>query len=128
MDTRALRLSPGSDLRASLLEYCSEQHLAAACVLTCVGSLERTVIRFADAPHGSVLAQKFEVLGLSGTLSHYGAHLHVTLGDALGRVLGGHLLDGSLVYTTAEIVLGLLPDTEFRRTLDPATGYAELEL
>ena len=124
----ALRFKPGTDLRASLLAYCGERQIKAACVLTCVGSLERAVIRFADAPHGTVLAQKLEILTLSGTLSHYGAHLHISVADALGRVSGGHLLDGSLVYTTAELVLGLLPGVEFRREFDPATGSNELDV
>ena len=128
MNPKALRLRPGDDLRASLLAYCAEGEVEAAYVLTCVGSLKRAVIRFADAPDGTILEQKLEILALSGTLSRYGAHLHVTVADAHGHVLGGHLLEGSLVYTTAELVLGFVPDTEFRRELDPATGYIELEL
>lgn len=36
----ALRLEPGNDLRASLLAYCAERQIVAACVLACVGSLE----------------------------------------------------------------------------------------
>lgn len=126
MDVTALRLNPGTDLKASLLAYCAERQIEAACVLACVGSLERAVIRFADAPHGTVLTQKLEILTLSGTLSRHGAHLHITVADAVGSVSGGHLLDGSLVYTTAELVLGLLPGVEFRRELDPATGSNEL--
>ena len=128
VDVTALRLKPGADLRASLLTYCAERQIGAACVLACVGSLERAVIRFADAPHGTVVAQKLEILTLSGTLSRYGAHLHVTVADADGSVSGGHLLDGSLVYTTAELVLGLLPGVEFRREFDPATGYDEFDV
>ena len=128
MNSKALRLKPNDDLRASLLAYCVEQEVEAAYVLTCVGSLKQAVIRFADAPGGTVLEQKLEILTLSGTLSRYGVHLHITVADAHGHVLGGHLLEGSLVYTTAEIVLGFVPDTEFRRELDPATGYSELEL
>ena len=128
MNPKALRLRPGDDLRASLLAYCVEKEVEAAYVLTCVGSLKRAVIRFADASDGMVLEQPLEILTLSGTLSRYGAHLHITVADAHGHVLGGHLLEGSLIYTTAELVLGLIPDTAFRRKLDPATGYLELEL
>ena len=128
MNPKALRLKPGDDLRTSLLAYCTEGKVEAAYVLTCVGSLKRAVIRFADAPGGTVLEQKLEILTLSGTLSLYGAHLHITVADAHGHVLGGHLLDESLIYTTAELVLGFVPDVKFRRELDPVTGYTELEL
>jgi predicted DNA-binding protein with PD1-like motif len=43
-------------------------------------------------------------------------------------VIGGHLGPGSLVRTTAELVIGLLPEWRFQRELDPATGYAELRI
>ena len=128
MNPKALRLRPSDDLRASLCAYCAEEEIKAAYVLTCVGSLKRAVIRFADAPGGTVLEQKLEILTLSGTLSHHGAYLHITVADAHGHVLGGHLLDGSLIYTTAELVLGFVPDTAFRRKLDPVTEYTELDL
>ena len=128
MNPKALRLKPNDDLRAALLAYCTEEEVEAAYVLTCVGSLKQAVIRFADAPDGTVLEQKLEILTLSGTLSRYGAHLHITVADAHGHVLGGRLLGESLVYTTAELVLGFVSDTAFRRKLDPATGYTELDL
>jgi predicted DNA-binding protein with PD1-like motif len=43
-------------------------------------------------------------------------------------VIGGHLCAGSLVRTTAELVIGLLPEWRFHRELDPATGYPELQI
>ena len=71
---------------------------------------------------------ELEILSLSGTLSSDGAHLHIAVADSSGAVIGGHLCPGSFVRTTAELVIGLLPDWRFRRELDPATGYAELEI
>jgi uncharacterized protein len=41
---------------------------------------------------------------------------------------GQDLCPGSLVRTTAELVVGLLPEWRFCRELDPATGYAELQI
>ena len=38
------------------------------------------------------------------------------------------LATGSLVRATAELVLALLPEWQFSRVLDPATGYAELRI
>ena len=43
-------------------------------------------------------------------------------------MIGSHLCAGSLVRTTAELVIGLLPEWRFSRELDPATGYAELRI
>jgi predicted DNA-binding protein with PD1-like motif len=48
--------------------------------------------------------------------------------DADGRVTGGHLLDGCMVRTTAEIVLGLVDGLAFAREVDPSTGWRELSI
>ena len=45
-----------------------------------------------------------------------------------GRTTGGHLAEGSIIYTTAEIVIGELRGTRFRRVTDPATTDKELEV
>ncbi|MBL9059102.1 MAG: DUF296 domain-containing protein, partial [Mangrovicoccus sp.] len=67
-----------------------------------------------------------EIVALSGTLSRDGVHLHLAVADATGAMTGGHLLAGSLVRTTAELVLALAAEVVFHRPLDPATGYPEL--
>ena len=43
-------------------------------------------------------------------------------------MIGGHLCASSLVRTTAELVIGQLPEWRFSRELDPATGYPELRI
>ena len=48
------------------------------------------------------------------------------MSDSTGRTLGGHLLDGCRVYTTAEIVLAELPALVFSRETDATFGYKEL--
>ena len=50
------------------------------------------------------------VARLRGTFSPDGAHLHIAIADSSGAVIGGHLCPGSLVRTTAELVVGLQPD------------------
>jgi predicted DNA-binding protein with PD1-like motif len=56
------------------------------------------------------------------------AQLRIAISGSSGAAIGGHLCAGSQVRTTAELVIGLLPDWRFRRELDPATGYAELRI
>lgn len=128
MKTFALRLHPDQDLRQSLKEFAMGHRLQAGCILSAIGSLKRAAIRFADRPTSEVLDAKFEILALNGTLSLHGIHLHIVLADQGGKTIGGHLDQGSLVYTTAEIVLGELPGVTFLRTLDAQTGYLELEI
>ncbi|GGG30223.1 hypothetical protein GCM10011378_03590 [Hymenobacter glacieicola] len=122
----ALRLKPGQDLHQELLAFAAQHQLRAAAVLTCVGSLTTTTLRLANQEGPTQYHGHFEIVSLVGTLSVNGSHLHLAVADSTGRTIGGHLLNGSLVYTTAELVIGELPELDFRREPDPTYGYREL--
>jgi predicted DNA-binding protein with PD1-like motif len=127
MRAHVLRLRPSDDLRDALLAYVAQHHLGAAAVLTCVGSLTVATLRLANQENSTEYRGHFEIVSLVGTLSATGgSHLHLLVSDSTGRTLGGHLLAGCRVYTTAEIVLGALPELEFTRETDPTFGYKEL--
>jgi uncharacterized protein len=123
----ALRLSPGMDVKEALERIVKERGIKAASVLTCVGSLRDAVIRFANKPTGTNIQGPLEIVSLVGTLgSDGGSHLHIAVSDGEGKTLGGHVLKGCIVFTTAEIVLAVLPDAVFTREQDSASGYKEL--
>jgi uncharacterized protein len=128
MDAIALRLKPRQDLRAELDAWALRQSVEAACVITCVGSLNTAVLRLANQTESTFYQGYFEIVSLTGILSQYGSHYHICIADSTGRTVGGHLLTGCQIYTTAELVLGLLPHYRFRRALDAETGYAELAI
>ena len=128
MRTVALRLTPGADLKDALFNLSKERKLRAGVVLTCVGSLAEAALRFAGQDDTVTLVGPFEILSLVGTLSPDGVHLHIALADKEGHTVGGHMQIGCTVYTTAELVVGELEGVRFSRTLDPVTGYAELEV
>jgi len=126
MKVFTLRLKPKEDLKQSLQLFVAEKQIFAGCILTTVGSLEQAGVRFADRPVARILRRRFEIISLAGTLSIHGVHLHIGLADSWGRMVGGHLSQGCIIYTTAEIVLAELPHYEFDRQLDRHTGYSEL--
>ncbi len=126
LTTYALRLRPGDDLRQQLTAFVAAHHLQAGTMLTCVGSLTTVRLRLANQAQATDYHGHFEIVSLVGTLSVQGSHLHLAVADSTGRTIGGHLLDGCRVYTTAEIVLGELPALEFSRETDPTFGYQEL--
>lgn len=121
-----LRLQLGDDLRQVLEAWMGDQQEQAGCVISSVGSLSVAELRFAGAAAATTIRGELEILSLSGTLSADGAHLHIAIADSSGAVIGGHLCPGSLVRTTAELIIGLLPKWRFYRALDPASGFAEL--
>ena len=95
-------------------------------VVTCVGSLTRAEIRHANRPEGTRYQGHYEITSLTGTVDPAGEHLHLTITDGDGHAFGGHLLAGSAVYTTAEIVAVLLDDLSFTREPCALSGYDEL--
>jgi uncharacterized protein len=121
-----VRLRPGADLKRELLDLAARERVAAGWVVTCVGSLSEVRLRLAGAAEHATHQGTFEIVALTGTLEHGGGHLHLAVADDRGQTLGGHLADGCLVRTTAEVVLAVDDRLEFTREHDPATGYDEL--
>jgi len=146
----AIRLGPGADLFPSLHQWMNEEMIEAACILSAVGSLRQARLRYANVPdadavtlptpstatdssdpstsHDASKLLTYEVVSLVGTLSlHGGSHLHMSISDRDGRVFGGHVMPtGCIVYTTMEIIVGVMPDMVFKREVDPTYGYEEL--
>ncbi|HMO32843.1 MAG TPA: DNA-binding protein [Lacibacter sp.] len=126
--TYALRLKPGEDLKQQLEAFVAEKQIQAGWMITCVGSLTQYHLRFANQPAGSKVNGHFEIVSLTGTLSVYGSHLHISVSDSTGRTIGGHLLDGNLIYTTAEIVIGESKELVFTRERDGTTEWKEFQI
>ncbi len=123
-----IRLEPNADLRISLKNLAVEKNIQAGFILTAIGSLKQATIRFANQSNTTLLAEKFEVLSMSGTLATTGVHIHIAIANSRGEVIGGHLSDGCIIYTTAEIVIGIAENFTFLRKLDKQTGFSELEV
>lgn len=126
--THALRLKPGQDLKLSIDSFVKENNIGAGWVATCVGSLTEYNVRFANQEKGYSDKGHFEIVSLVGTLSVNGSHIHLSVSDSTGKTIGGHLLDGCKVYTTAEIVIGESKELVFERKEDGSTPWKELEI
>ena len=64
-------------------------------------------------------------MSLVGTLAHEG-HLHASLSDKDGCVVGGHVMGNMIVFTTAEVIIGDCDTLLFTREVDEETGFEEL--
>ncbi len=132
MRVHAFRLTPGTDLKAELARFTEQEALRAGFILSCVGSLSQARLRMPGAPGEDQTFRTFdepmEIVSLVGTLCPEGLHVHISLSRRGGDCVGGHLLAGCIVNTTAEVVIGEAQDVVFQRLTDPATGYAELSV
>jgi uncharacterized protein len=127
-ETHIFRLKPGQDLRFELEQYVKNNNINAAWVATCVGSLTTYNIRFANQQNGSTANGHYEIMSLVGTLSKNGSHIHMSISDSTGHTIGGHLLLGNIVYTTAEIVLKSSNTHVLKREKDGTTPWEELQV
>jgi hypothetical protein len=150
----ATRLEPGDDLVPKMLEFAGEamrqqrvvgssssnHHTAcgSAFVVTAVGSLRYAKLRMANAERGKTnevkeYHERLEIVSLVGTFSFGGEasdhgvemHVHMSVSDAQGNVFGGHLMGGT-IFTTLELVIGVIPTVTFTREMDDKTGFHEL--
>ena len=123
-----LRLQPGDDLRVALELALQRSFPNGAFVVCGIGSLSRVALRLAGAESPTTLDGLFEILTLSGTITADGVHLHMSIADAQGKVLGGHVGAGCVVRTTAEILVAPVQGFVLSRAFDAATGYPELTI
>lgn len=128
MKIHALRLNPNKDLKEEIIKFSKENNIQAGFILTCVGSLKHAKLRMANELITTEFPEKFEIVSLVGTLSQDDVHLHISLADKDGKTIGGHLKEGCLIYTTAELIIGESEDHIFTREHDDQTGFKELKI
>jgi uncharacterized protein len=104
--THAFRLKPGQDLRQEIEAFVQTENIQAGWIITCVGSINQTILRVANKPEGSDNKGHFEFVSVAGTINTSGSPLHMSVSDNLGRTIGGHLHNGKIIYTTTYIVPG----------------------
>ena len=126
--THVIRLKPGDDVREKIEQYTVQNNIAAGWLVTCAGSLTEYNLRFANQEKGSTGIGHFEIVSLTGTISKNGSHLHISISDSAGKTIGGHLLKGCIVYSTAEIVIQNATDLQFVREKDGSTPWEELQI
>lgn len=126
----AMRLLPGEDLYKSIEKYAKENHIKAGCIITCVGSLKEINIRLANSTNFMKNKECYEITSLVGCIScNDRLHLHITICDKGGIAYGGHLIEeGNIIYTTAEIVIGDMPNIMFSQAHCSLSGWNELKI
>lgn len=132
MKQLTFRLKPGQFLKEEIERKTKENNIEAGVLLSIVGGLENAILRMAGSDPDNQIIKKwneaFEIVSGTGTISNDGCHIHVSLSDQNGNVIGGHLKDGCKVKYTAEIIIGIFDDISYKRNYDKVTGFKELEV
>jgi predicted DNA-binding protein with PD1-like motif len=126
MHAYTFRLRPGQDLYEQIEAFTLREGINAGFVLSAVGSLTQATLRLANRETHTEYKGHFEIVSMTGTVSRNGSHLHISISDGDGKTIGGHLVPGCKIYTTAEMVIGSLENVIFKREFSQDSGYEEL--
>jgi len=119
------RLTKGMDLKKEIEEYVINNKIFGV-IICMVGSLNKLKIRLADGKSILEKLGRFEIVSATGTLSEDGVHIHISVSDEQGNTIGGHLKDGCIINTTAEVGITIFDNIKLKREYDKDTGYNEL--
>ncbi|MCI8810015.1 MAG: DNA-binding protein [Oscillibacter sp.] len=129
----AVRLRPGTDVLPGLEEACKRARINNGVIVSIIGSLSE--VRFCDpieiagkrAKYGYgdplQLEGPIELTSASGIICHddegvTNLHVHVTLSDKDGNAYGGHLVNGTKVLLTTDVVIAEIEGVVMGRKFD----------
>jgi len=124
----------GSDLLDELTKICTD--LGIKCGrLEAIGAVQKACIGYYDQKlreyRFNTLDTGLEILKLAGNVSLKDGvpmvHAHITLADDKGRVFGGHLASGTIIFA-CECVIEKFDGQAFRRIYDEETGLVLWDL
>lgn len=118
------RLNPNEDLKKGIIDILKREEIKSGILVCIVGSLNSATLRMANE-NIKTFKGPFEIVSAEGTISTDGIHIHIAVSDTEGHVIGGHLKNGCIINTTAEICI-LKSNKALKRVFDSKTGYKEL--
>ncbi len=126
-----LRLTPGTDVLLGLTEACKRANINNGVILSAIGSLNgvcycnpvelptKAGYGYGETLH---LTGPIELVNASGIICHdkennTNLHVHMTVSDRYGTAHGGHLVEGTKVLITVDVVIaeieGMVMGREF---------------
>jgi len=122
------KLQHGADLLEELTQICKEKKIQLGRA-EAIGAVQKAVIGYYHQDKRAyeflTLDTHLEILNLTGNISMKDGspmvHAHVTLADAQGNAVGGHLAPGTIIFA-CECVIEGYEGPAFERKLDQQTG------
>ena len=131
----AVRLPPGTDVMAGIIDTCEKYNVKDGVIISALGSWRKaTFANPTDLPNGkvgygesTVLEGNYELVNLSGIICHDTEgkilpHIHLTISDEKGTAYGGHLQPGCEVLLTTDIIIGSFSGIDMGRRFDEKLG------
>jgi hypothetical protein len=81
-----IRLKPGQDPVTVLEQFTIDNNITAATIVSCVGSLTKVHLRYANNPNSVVHKGHMEIVSLVGCLSKHGMHVHICVSGIIVHI------------------------------------------
>ena len=101
--------STGADVYNSLKEL-SRHNNSTSFLISAVGDLSKVTFKCPLNENPIILEKKLEIITLSGFIRSTDFHVHLSVSDENCNVLGGHLLPGTIVLKSLDILIGVIPN------------------
>ena len=101
--------SKGVDVYNSLNEL-HRHHNSTSFLISAVGDLSKASFKCPLNEKPVILEKKLEIITLSGFLRSKESHLHISVSDENCGVFGGHLLSGTIVLKSLDVLIGVIPN------------------
>ena len=128
----AVRLKPGTDVLLGLQEACERNGINNGVILSAIGSLQdphfcnpvelptKAGYGYGETLH---LTGPIELTNASGIICHddqgnTNLHVHMTVTDRHGNAHGGHLVEGTKVLLTVDVILAEIDGLVMGRKFD----------
>ena len=127
MENYFYNLSKGVDVYNSLNEL-HKHHNSTSFLISAVGDLSKVSFKCPLNDKPLILEKKLEIITLSGYIRSNESHLHISVSDENGSVFGGHLLSGTIVLKSLDILIGVIPNLNKTSIGSSGRIYSNVEI
>lgn len=128
------KIEPDEDLIESIIKMVKDSDIKSG-YINCIGALKKITIGYFDIESKEYLTRTIEeyveLVSCKGNISFKDGkpiiHLHVSIGTRDYNIIGGHLMQPSIVSITGEVYI-LEIDKKIKRVIDPQFGLSLLAL
>ena len=109
MEHHFYNFSTGADVCNSLNEL-HRDHNSTSFLISAVGDLSKVSFKCPLNDKPVIFEKKLEIITLNGYIRSTDSHLHISASDENCSVLGGHLLPGTIVLKSLDVLIGVIPN------------------
>ncbi len=103
----------GVDVYDSLNEL-HKYHNSTSFLISAVGDLSKASFKCPSYDKPAIFEKKLEIITLSGYIRSTESHVHISVSDEKCSVFGGHLLSGTTVLKSLDVLIGVIPNLKNR--------------